>query len=218
MEACDNTQHGIYIIRNILTNDCYVGSAVNLRRRAQKHIRELNYKRHHSIILQNSWNKNGDINFVFEIVEIVENKQNLLNREQFYLDTLKPKYNICPIAGSHLGKKMSDATKKKMSDAKKGEKAFWFGKKMPDSSNEKNRQAHIGKKPSDETKNKMSASHKKRYIEKDSPCKGRIQSEEERNKRAEIGKKTWSDSKLKEKHSIRIKEWWAERKLKLKNK
>jgi excinuclease UvrABC nuclease subunit len=217
MEACEKTCHGIYFIKNILTNDLYIGSAVNLRKRSQKHIRELNYNRHHSIILQNSWNKNGSKEFVFEVLEMVYNKENLLIREQFYLDTLKPRYNICPNAGSHLGKKASEETRKKMSESKKGEKAPWFGKKLPDSAKEKNRLWHTDKKASKETKNKMSASQKIRYIEKDSPCKGRIQPKEERKKRSKIGKKTWSDEKLKQQHSIRIKEWWAERKKKLKN-
>lgn len=32
-------------------------------------------------------------------------KEVLLAREQYYIDTLKPEYNICPVAGSRLGSK-----------------------------------------------------------------------------------------------------------------
>ncbi len=39
----------------------------------------------------------------------------LIEREQYYLDLLKPEYNILKIAGSMLGFKHSEATKIKMS-------------------------------------------------------------------------------------------------------
>jgi hypothetical protein len=41
----------------------------------------------------------------FEIVEIVENKENLIKREQYYIDSINPFFNICMIAGSSLGRK-----------------------------------------------------------------------------------------------------------------
>jgi group I intron endonuclease len=212
MEICINESSGIYMIKNILTGGLYIGSAVNFMKRSRKHIYQLNLNEHHSIILQNSWSKHGGNNFVFIILEIVEKKEELLQREQFYFDLHKPEYNILKNAGSNLGKKHSAETKKKMSDSHKGEKAPWFGKKLTPEMIEKNRIAHLGKIPSIETREKMSASHKKRYIDKESPCKGRVQPSDERAKRSISGKKAWSDKILREKHSDLIKKWWAERK------
>ena len=47
-------------------------------------------------------------------------KSLLLEREQYYLNTLNPEYNILKQAGSSLGFKLSQETKIKMSNAKKG--------------------------------------------------------------------------------------------------
>ena len=212
MQICKDESSGIYMIKNILTDELYIGSAVNFMKRSRKHIYQLNLNEHHSIILQNSWSKHGCDNFVFIILEIVEKKDELILREQFYFDLYKPKYNILKNAGSNLGKKHSDETRKKMSEAHKGEKASWFGKKHTSEMIEKNRAAHLGKIPSLETREKMSTAQKKRYIEKESPCKGRVQPSGERAKRSISGKKAWSDKVLREKHSELIKKWWAERK------
>jgi len=44
----------------------------------------------------------------------------ILEREQFYLDTIEPEYNILKVAGSFLGHKLSEETKAKISQALKG--------------------------------------------------------------------------------------------------
>ena len=41
-------------------------------------------------------------------------KENVLEREQYYIDILKPVYNIVEKAGSTLGYKHTDASKAKM--------------------------------------------------------------------------------------------------------
>jgi group I intron endonuclease len=46
--------------------------------------------------------KNGHSSFSLEILEYCE-PENAVSREQYYLDLLKPEYNICDIAGSILG-------------------------------------------------------------------------------------------------------------------
>ena len=51
--------------------------------------------------------KYGFSNFSLEILEYC-NLKDLLGREQYYLDTLKPEYNIVKIAGSTLGYKHSE--------------------------------------------------------------------------------------------------------------
>lgn len=51
----------------------------------------------------------GYINFKLDILEYCEPSV-LLEREQCYLDTLKPEYNILKTAGSTAGIKRSEAT------------------------------------------------------------------------------------------------------------
>ena len=112
---------GIYKITNTINNEFYIGSAVNLYNRCSSHFSRLIKNKHHSRILQNSFNKNGPNSFRFEIIELC-NIENLIYREQFYLDTFKPKYNICKIAGSPLGRKQTEETKRKLSLMRKGQK------------------------------------------------------------------------------------------------
>ena len=50
--------------------------------------------------------KYGYGNFSLEILEYCEPKD-LISREQYYLDLIKPEYNILKIAGSRLGAKHS---------------------------------------------------------------------------------------------------------------
>jgi len=97
----------IYRIINTITNDSYIGSAINYKLRRNNHISKLRNNKHHSPILQNSWNKHGEDAFVFEIVEEVHDKFLLISREQYYIYTLNPRYNICKIANSNLGIKHS---------------------------------------------------------------------------------------------------------------
>ena len=74
--------------------------------------------------------KYGYSNFRLEILEYCEQSATIL-REQYYLDLLKPDYNLFKIAGSSLGHKHSQETKDKISDALKGDKHPRFGKARP---------------------------------------------------------------------------------------
>jgi group I intron endonuclease len=120
---------GVYKITNNKTKKIYIGSSINILRRWVEHKSELNKNTHKNDKLQKSWNKYGDENFTFTIIEECE-KELLLIREQFYLDELlkssdsditffkKNGYNILPKAGNTLGYKFSDYSKNKMSKAK----------------------------------------------------------------------------------------------------
>jgi len=59
--------------------------------------------------------KHGFSNFSFEILEYCGIEE-LLKREQYYLDNLKPEYNIATIAGSTLGYKHTSESLAKMRD------------------------------------------------------------------------------------------------------
>jgi group I intron endonuclease len=109
----------IYRIQNLKTGDFYIGSSADYIYRKWCHLRDLRAGKHHSPILQNSWNKHGENSFLFAIVEETDN---LIEREQFYLDTLNPRYNICKKAGSPLGIKHTYEARLHMSLAHKGKK------------------------------------------------------------------------------------------------
>jgi group I intron endonuclease len=96
---------GIYWIKNLVNHHIYVGSSVNFSKRWTDHKRDLENNKHCNSYLQNAWNKYRKNNFVFEILEKVENKKELVKREQFYLNSLKPEYNICANAGNTYGTK-----------------------------------------------------------------------------------------------------------------
>lgn len=68
-----------------------------------------------------------------EILEYCE-PENVIEREQYYLDTLKPEYNILKIAGSTLGYTHTEETREKLRGENNpmfgitGEKHHRFGK------------------------------------------------------------------------------------------
>lgn len=103
---------GIYSIKNLVNNKIYVGSSIDLYTRYFQHKSDLNKGIHKNKHLQNAWNKYGSNNFSFSIIEIVRNETELLKREQFWIDKLNVcnreiGYNIVPIAGNTIGRKMT---------------------------------------------------------------------------------------------------------------
>lgn len=107
--------HVIYKISSISHPDrLYIGSAMNPSRRRRDHFRRLRVGCHPNNKLQNHSNKYGVDDLLFEIVEDVKDVTQLVEREQHYIDNLKPYFNLCLIAGSQLGMKRSDETKEKM--------------------------------------------------------------------------------------------------------
>ena len=56
----------------------------------------------------------------------------LIKREQYYIDLLKPEYNILKIAGSSLGKVHTKETRAKMSSLNAGENNPIFGQPRPE--------------------------------------------------------------------------------------
>lgn len=114
-----NENCGIYSITNTLNGHAYIGSAVNISKRWSKHISDLKNNGHHSGHLQNAWNKYGVDCFEFSILEQCK-KEQLIEREQFYIDSEHPEYNIAPTAGSSLGREFSVETRALISAAMKG--------------------------------------------------------------------------------------------------
>jgi group I intron endonuclease len=106
---------GIYKIQSLNNpNRCYIGSAKNIFHRWQLHLYQLIRNKHHSIKLQRHFDKYGEVDLQFSILESFNfiSKENLLSREQHYINLLNPYFNSSKIAGSRLGVKTSNKTKK----------------------------------------------------------------------------------------------------------
>lgn len=118
---------GIYKIRNKINGKFYLGSSEKIKRRWNEHKSLLRRNKHCNGILQKAWNKYGEENFELSVIE--ECMVNvLLEREQFYLDTMKPYrkigYNISKI--SKGGDTFNTLTKKQQKIFK--EKSIRVGK------------------------------------------------------------------------------------------
>jgi group I intron endonuclease len=133
---------GIYSIQSKCKPDrIYIGSATNMTDRWSDHLWKLNKQIHENPKIQRHYNKYGKDDLVFRMIEPCL-PQFLIIQEQEYIKKLKPYFNICKIAGSHLGCKRSEESKLRMSIAQKKRKI----KHSPEAI-EKNRIAHLGKTP-----------------------------------------------------------------------
>jgi group I intron endonuclease len=167
----------IYKIQSIIKPEReYVGSAIDIKNRWNLHLYKLRKNSHHSVKLQNHYNKYGESDLVFIIIEPCF-PEFLTTREQYYLDKLKPYFNLCKIANSKLGIKISVEGCKNIS------------------------KGHVGHLVSEETRLKISMSNKGRI----SPNKGVKMSEEQKikignknkGKQPNLGTKYTDEAKLK---------------------
>ena len=219
-----NTTMGIYAIQNTVNAKRYVGSAVNLRKRWNNHRSYLRKNKHENQHLQSAWNKYGEAAFLFEVIEYVADASLLIVAEQDWIDTCSPEYNICRVAGSHLGMKHSPETLAKLSAASLGRKhtpetrakmsagllgnTRNLGKKRSPATRAKISAANLGKKRSPETLVKISAAKKG----KSTWNKGKNLTPEHRAKlsAAKLGGKQSPEHR--KNHSIATKKAWARRK------
>lgn len=96
----------------------YIGSAVSIQKRWAEHQKGMLLGKHENKILQRHYDKYGKDDLVFTIIEPCF-KEFLLIREQYYIDTLRPTFNIRMTAGSNLGIRYSAETRRKMSIVQK---------------------------------------------------------------------------------------------------
>lgn len=160
---------GVYLIKCKISNNFYVGSSVNIQHRFSVHKNELKKQVHHCIPLQNSWNKYGSENFEFIIIEFCIKEETLI-REQYYIDTLKPEYNICLSSSAPMtGRKHKQETieKFKKRKVKSGTEHYLYGKKMSEEHKKNVIASRIGHKHTAETRKKMSDTSKRLNRSKD---------------------------------------------------
>lgn len=122
----------IYKITNVINNNFYIGKTTrNLEKRFKEHLRLDHVNK---MPINNAMLKYGKENFIIEKLDVATNKEELNNKEKYYIELLKPHYNC----------------------TKGGDGGNLFeGHKHTSESKEKIRLSRLGKKASIETKQKM---------------------------------------------------------------
>jgi len=105
---------GVYQILNIVNNKKYIGSSLNIYTRFHEHISNMNYNHGHNAHLQAAWNKYGEQNFEFSVIEFCS-PENRLIREQYYIDLYKPEYNLSLNVKGNLNRVVTEVTRQKIS-------------------------------------------------------------------------------------------------------
>lgn len=138
---------GIYKWRCLVNDKMYIGSSVSLGKRFYRYY-NLKILQANKMIISKALLKYGYNSFSLEILEYCE-PSFVISREQYYIDLLKPEYNILQKAGSLLGFKHSQDTKANLSALGKGRKLSEEHKAILSA-------LAKGKKHSEEQKQKMS--------------------------------------------------------------
>jgi group I intron endonuclease len=218
---------------------CYIGSALNFKKRWRDHRRQLTNETHNNPKLQAAWNKYGADVFEFETIAYCP-KEHLLWQEQLAIDAFKAfgeGYNLCPTAGSRLGSVQPQSAKEQISQSLLGNQRA-KGMKHTDVTLAKIGAASKGNKyavgskgrrgqvNSPEHRQKLSESHKGVRLSEDhkqriaaanvgiARTKGIKLSDEARRNISEGHK----GKKYSEAHRQAIKDGWARRRLYLQNK
>ena len=118
IERNKNKNTFIYSIKNKINNKIYIGQTRCGRERWSNHKYELNNNCHSNKHLQNAWNKYGEDNFEFSILEycIIDNLNDSEIRWIEYYDSTNPDKGYNLESGGRVNKKISEETKQKLRD------------------------------------------------------------------------------------------------------
>lgn len=183
---------GIYAIKNKINGKHYVGKAMDIPKRFNNHKHCLKKNKHRNDFLQKAWNKYGEKQFDFVVLELCEVKY-LDEKEIYWIEKLKSHktqngYNLT-FGGD--GGILSDYSRQKLSDKMKG-------KKLSKEHVEKLRKAHIGKKRSKEHKENIKKNNAKYW-------KGKKRDPEtiEKIRQSKLGKKMSKSSSEKKREAMK---------------
>ena len=115
---------GIYSFLNLVNGKRYVGSSVDLYNRLHEHVHNLKNNKAHNAHFQNAWNKYGEDNFIYNIIEFCD-ADIRFDREQHYIDSLKPEYNLTLQVVANFGHATSEECKRKI--WRQNQRTIWLG-------------------------------------------------------------------------------------------
>jgi group I intron endonuclease len=116
---------GIYFIKCNANSKIYIGQSVDIKRRFAAHINLLNTNQHFNIYLQRSWAKYGKQFFVFGILELVEDRNMMNDRELYWIkrhNASNPSFGFNVKIGGNVVGAVSESTKRLLSNIFTGRK------------------------------------------------------------------------------------------------
>lgn len=122
---------GIYSIYSKSQNKYYIGKSIDIHKRFLKHKSDLRLNQHHSKYLQNVYNKYGEDDLVFQVIQECSYEESG-ELEKYYIkqfNSFKDGFN--ETEGGELGapgRKFSEDTLKKLSENIRGEKNPCYNK------------------------------------------------------------------------------------------
>lgn len=153
----------VYRWVNNINDKTYIGSSINLSVRLHKYY-SIKHLTNNKTPIHNALLKYGFKNFNLEILEYCKEGVNPVVREQYYLDLLKPEYNVLEQAGSSLGFKHSEETleffkndRKVSEETRNSLSLAATGRILTEEERKKISDARKGIQLSDETRAKISA-------------------------------------------------------------
>ena len=212
----DLNRPGIYKITCTANGMIYIGSAANVRMRWAGHRCNLRKNDARNPRLQRAWNRHGEECFTFEVIEWVEFKDDLITREQYWLDLLEPwrrdvGFNVLRAAENCLGFKHSEDTRRRMSESR-------LGKKQGSRSQETRKAISEAKKryfQTDEGKAHQQEMQRRRFAAPESRAehgkkvgeimKRRLESDEAKAAHAEAGRRGWASAELRAKQADKVR-------------
>jgi len=184
-------QCGIYKITNIVNNKVIIGQSSDIYKRWSYYRSMLKQGKYNNDHLQKSWDKYGEGNFQFDIIE-TGNIETLNEKEILWINKYKsddPAYGYNLISGGNRPV-FSDEVRRKMSESHKGlirseEHKMHLslsnkGKKLSKEHKQKIRESHIGQKRTEEAKKKTSESLRKWHTSHPSLQRGPMPEETKR--------------------------------------
>lgn len=150
---------GIYCWINKINGNFYIGSGIKLNNRINDYFQKAYLLKKENLIIVRGIKHYGLENFELIILEDFSAAESssieqILEREQYWINLLNPIYNILTIAGNSLGfkhteetkeliklkslgRRHTDETRKLMSESRKGENSIWYGKNLSEETRNK---------------------------------------------------------------------------------
>ena len=203
----------IYKTTNLINGKFYIGKSVNERKGYLGS----------GLILRQAIEKYGKGNFKKEIINRCNTKEELKKKEIYWIDKLKPSYNIAKGGlGGDTFSNQTEKRKREITQKKRDSMKKYFeknpSKPMSEKQKEQIRKTLTGRKQSEETKKKRSETFKKIWkTEKHRKLIKEINSNPEHKKKlSKINKKVnwWKNAteEQRKKHSEAVSRCWRKRK------